>query len=204
MLDQLTIFYTDNIAGDLALLPRLYTFVQALKRQFDPNPLLLDLGKSCVPQAWTCAATGGRSTLVVLDGMGYHAANIIDVLAPDERRKLNGVVSTAMIGETDAWRYHVPPVHDDGIIVSALPTPALRLCVLLTPAEKTRIDERVLHLQAVEKGVVGVVQVDLSGTPILTHQSVETLPSDTRATPSITASVDFVESEARYYRDQEG
>ncbi len=92
---NLSILYTANIRGDLALLPRLYTFLKSLQadlRQFAPEDesevmlcavqprpvqtLLLDLGDSCAPDVWHCAATGGRSTLIALDAMGYHAANV--------------------------------------------------------------------------------------------------------------------------------
>lgn len=97
--DKLTILYTAKIRGDLTLLPRLYTFLQKLKAEAQHPVLLLDLGESCVDDVWHCAATGGRSTLVVLDGMGYHAANVTGFLEASQRDKLRTSLTTAMVDE---------------------------------------------------------------------------------------------------------
>ena len=98
----LTILYTHDLRGDLDALPRLYSFLRQLKAHYaseevvqvcalDPAQppgriLLLDLGESCAPEVWHCQVSGGRSTLVVLDGMGYDAARVDDA-ADRSRRK---------------------------------------------------------------------------------------------------------------------
>lgn len=197
LMDTLTIFYTGNIQGDLALLPRLYTFLQQLRRSQNAKPLLLDLGAACVPEVWHCAATGGRSVPIVLDGMGYHAANVQGMLAAAGRDKLKNLISMALVAEGHAWRFNMPPLRDDGILISTLPAPALKLCILLKPAEKTFIEDKILHLQRVGAGEVGIVNLDLSDEPQLIHQSIHVMPAHIAADITILAAVELVESEAK-------
>src|SRR5690349_16457301 len=69
-MDILPIIYTYQLRGDLAWLPRLYTFIrqlaQDIEQEYGTKPLLLDLGEACVPESWHCAATDGRSMLLAL------------------------------------------------------------------------------------------------------------------------------------------
>lgn len=196
-MNTLTIFYTGNLRGDLALLPHLYTFLQQLKRQQTTPPLLLDLGAACVPEVWHCAATGGRSVPMVLDGMGYHAANVQGMFAEDSRDKLKNLVSMALVDDAHAWRLHLPPVRDDGIVISTQPSPALRLCIVLRPAEKTSLEDKTLHLGAVNAGEVGSVIVNLADEPTLISQQIHLMPANTPADITIVAAVELVESEAK-------
>lgn len=195
-MNELTLFYTGQLEGDLALLPRLYTFLQRLKQAVGAPPLLLDQGHSCAPHVWHCAATGGRSTLVVLDGMGYHAANVAGFLAPAERLRLANTLTVAMIDERTSWRYHVPPVQDDDIIISAMPAPVHRLCIWLAPQPVTQVANRLLSLAPVQRGQVGEVQVDLRGEPTLRAHQVHTMPPGLPPDPTIAAAVELVEEEA--------
>ena len=94
---SLTLLYSGEIAGDLALLPRLYTFLQRLHPPQQQPTLLLDLGGSCANSAWHCRETGGRSTLIVLDGMGYHAANVAGALDREGRDKLAENVTMGLV-----------------------------------------------------------------------------------------------------------
>ena len=118
---SLTLRYSANIAGDLALLPRLHNFLQRLQAADGSRPLLLDLGGSCAESAWHCRATGGRSALIVLDGMGYHAANVAGALDADNREKLAGQVTLALVDCARDWAYHLPPVRDPSIVVTLRP-----------------------------------------------------------------------------------
>lgn len=197
MPDQITLMYTQDLQGDLALLPRLYTFIRQLQAQTGGRALLLDLGRSCLPQVWPCDVTGGRATLVVLDGMGYHAANVEGMLAVGSREHLKNSISTALVDAQHAWRYHLPPERDEGIIVSVVPTPALRLNIVLTPSHSTHLDGNTLHLQAVAKGQVGSAMVDLSGKPLLMQHEIVPMPDGLRPEPTIAAAVELVEAEAR-------
>lgn len=196
MLSALTIFYTQKIAGDLALLPYLYQFLQKLKREYDPTALLLDLGDSCADDVWHCQATGGRSTLIVLDGMGYHAANVQGLLADGEREKLKNSISMGLVTERQAWRYFVPPLRDEDILVASVPIPALRLCIVASPHHETKLENRTLYLQSVEKKQVGLIKIDLSAMSI-TEQDILSMPGSLRPDPTISAALELVEDEAR-------
>ncbi len=199
MPDTLTILYTQNLRGDLHVLPRLYSFIQKLKARYAARPLLLDLGASCQADVWHCDATGGRSTLVVLDGMGYHAANVNDLLAAGSRQRLKNLISTAMIDAQHSWRYDIPPERDEGIIVSLQPSPAMHLNILLQATDKTRLDSRTLHLRAVRGGEIGLAQVAAIGAaPTLTHSDVLRMPAELHPAPTISAAVELVEDEARF------
>lgn len=196
-LDELTIFYTYNLQGDLARLPKLYTFLQQLKREHAPRPLILDLGASCADDVWHCAATGGRSTLVVLDGMGYHAANVSDFLDSQQRHQLKRVISTGMVDAEHGWRLHLPPFRDDGIIVAGTETPALRLCIVAAPAEATTLNGGTLRLQAIDATQVGIVRLTLQDTPQLLSQTVVDVPDTLKPDATIAAAIEFVQDEAR-------
>ena len=161
---RLTLLYSANIAGDLALLPRLYTFLRQLQPPERQHTLLLDLGRSCSADIPHCRETGGRSTLIVLDGMGYHAANIAGALDRENRDKLAAIVTMGLVDEQDDWHYHVPPIRNKSIRVSLRPRDdEARLQIILQPAASTRVEGRALHLQAVSAGQVGEAVVDLRG-----------------------------------------
>lgn len=197
-LNQLTIFYTFGIAGDLALLPRLHAFMQTLRQRHTAPVMLLDLGESCAASSWTCEATGGRSVFVVLDGMGYHAANAT-ALTARSRDKLTAQVTLGLVDSSRAWRANQAPFNDGGIIASLQPTPAHTLCIQMQPAAKTALNDHLLTLAPLEKGSVGVVEVALFPSPHMTQTAVHSLPPDVRPDASISAAVEFVEDEARFY-----
>jgi hypothetical protein len=161
--------------------------------------LLLDLGASCADDVWHCAVTGGRSTLIVLDGMGYHAANVAGYLEASQHDKLRNSITTGMVDDKHSWRYHVPPVRDETIIISGIETPALALCIVAAPATETTFKSRTLWLQAIEKGQVGRVEVDVPALKILT-QTILDMPSGLKPDATIAASVEFVEEEAQFLR----
>lgn len=208
----LTILYTANLRGDLDLLPRLYTFIRQLKAQrvedetdvmlcpVEPPPqkvMLLDLGNSCASEVWHCAATGGRSTLMVLDAMGYHAAAVQLTNEGRERLKAN-TLTTAVVDENTYWQ-------DDGVLITldkkggeALPYHYLR--VVLTPSGKTQLGEKLLELEKVNAGQIGMARIDLTGKPRLIAQGIFEIPSGTLPDPTIAATVDFVTDEARYFQ----
>lgn len=197
---SLSLRYTAGIAGDLALLPRMFTFLQRLKAAEGQGALLLDLGGSCADSVWHCRATGGRSTLIVLDGMGYHAANVEGALDTENRGKLAEQVTLALVDAAQDWSYSVPPARDPGIVVRLRPRKcAARLQIALAPAPETRIKGNSLRLRQVEAGQVGEVVVDLRGRPRLVSATVHDMPPDTPPNPSIAGAVEFVEAEARYY-----
>jgi hypothetical protein len=200
-MQALTILYTQNIGGDLAMLPRLYRFLQSLKEQA-PQALLLDLGDSCSSELWHCAATKGRSTLMVLDAMGYHAANASS-LEDEAREILKSNTSMGLVTARQAWRYHLPPIQDDDILVAGTEIPALKLCIVASPSAENRLENRMLHLQTVNKGEVGMVKVDMDAMSIQ-ETAVFAMPSGLLPEATIAAAVELVEEEARFAQRRQG
>ena len=195
-LSTLSIAYTYGIRGDLGFLARLATRLKQL-RPLLGTPLLLDLGASCAPNIWHCDATQGRSMVVALDGVGYHALNLSEQLDETGRHKLEGIVTAGMVTARHAWRLHLPPHQDEGIVVASAPLPTLRLCIVCTPAPQTHLEAGVLTLQAPPAYQLGVVHLSLSPHPALLSQAIYTVPEDTPPDPSIAASLAFIEDEAR-------
>jgi hypothetical protein len=196
----LTVLYSHAIRGDLALLPRLHRFIRALRDEVEGRALLVDLGQSCDPAVWHCAATGGRSTLLVLDAMGYHAANVRGTLGAEDRARLAGQVTVRLVDEG----------HDhaqDGVLLTVherettwgLPYDVdMWLQVVLAPGEATTLQGGVLRLAAVTAGQIGVARV-AGGT---VQADVRTMPPETPPDPTIAGVVDFVIAEARYYQNR--
>lgn len=208
MQTPLIILYTHKLRGDLDALPRLYAFQKQLKAYYtseevvqvcalDPaqppgRVLLLDLGESCAPEAWHCPVTGGRSTLVVLDGMGYDAALVSD--APALRARMGDGVRMALVDEAN-------PHAVEDVLIAASANPAhAALQIALAPAETTRLDGNILRLAGLngsdQVGAALLTQV-IGGWSLMAHD-IHDLPRRTLPDPTITASVDFVVSEARY------
>ncbi|MGQ9889671.1 MAG: hypothetical protein ACUVSX_14455 [Aggregatilineales bacterium] len=192
MEEPLTIFYTGGLRGDLALLPRLCTFLRALRAELAPageRTLLFDLGEACVPGVWHCDATGGRSALLVLDALGYAAARA-DGLSAADRAKLTGnLLQLTPVDADHPWR-------DGSVCACALPEPGA-LCVVLAAAASTALDGHVLRLQGVRAGEIGAARVGPG--PALLSASVHTMPASTLPDATIAAVVDFVLDEARRF-----
>lgn len=215
----LHILYTSNLRGDLDMLPRLQTFIRYLKslpvddedevmicavQPQTPRVLMLDLGHACAPDVWHCKATDGRSTLIALDAMGYHAANVTDALTPESRIRLrNNLMAMALVDVECDFRY-------DNLLLktrSDAPRPEgegtgvrVDLNINLTPASVTHISSNTLHLADVQAGQVGTVQVSfLTGSPRLIAHGIFDLPTNTAPDPTIAATVDFIRIEARFY-----
>jgi hypothetical protein len=119
----LTVFYTHRLRGNLALLPRLFTFLRQLRGEHAAGmrALLIDLGESCAPDVFPCDVTGGRSTLIALDAMGYDAANVSKELAEAERVKLaNNFLHMILIDSQhtlggDDWHIGLEPRSPDDL-----------------------------------------------------------------------------------------
>ena len=196
---SLTLLYTSNLGGDIHLLPRLYTFIQRLKPARRPGLLLFDLGHAGADEVWHCRLTQGRSMLIALDGMGYHAANAAGALDPISRRKVEAQMTMALVDDARDWHYQVPPVIDRSITATVgLTDSAARLQICLSPADKTAVQGNVLYLGDVGGGQVGRVCLDLRSAPRITASGVHDMPADTLPNSSLAATVEFVESEARY------
>ncbi|MBI1276700.1 MAG: hypothetical protein GC179_01095 [Anaerolineaceae bacterium] len=227
MSNPLHILYTSNLRGDLDLLPRVHTFLRYLKslpidesdvmlcavQPQTPRILFLDLGNACSPDVWHCTATDGRSTLIALDAMGYHAANVTDALTPESRIRLrDNLLGMALVDPDHDF-------HQNDLLLTARregsqtfppsaflsPRPegegqGVRVSINLTPSPTTHITTDTLHLADVRAGQIGMAQVSfLMGAPTLNAKGIFDLLPDTAPDPTIAATVDFIRSEARFY-----
>ncbi len=190
----LAVLYTANLRGDLDLLPRLFTFLRELRARAEGVAVLLvDLGGSCAPEIWHCAVTGGRSMLIALDGMGYHAASVADTLAPGMRGRMSDLTQMALVDPEHPYAHSaaVQVVSGD----AAAQATAAPLVVRLDPAPATASDGRVLRLASVARGQVGRAILEdgkLAACDVLD------LPDAASPDPTIAGVVDFIVSEARY------
>jgi hypothetical protein len=184
-MQETLILYTSQLRGQIELLPMLFTFMRTLRAQYSAErTLLLDLGGACADDIWHCAATEGRSMLIVMDAMGYHAANVNGYLSADGRAKVAGVVSLSLVTEA------APYIQQDG------------LRIWLTLTERTQRINGDLRLAKLMARQVGLVRVSAAGT-LSTHQALE-LPPNTAPDPTIAGVVDFVLNEAAFYRKKKG
>ena len=205
---QLSILYTYNLRGDLDRLPRLHTFLRTLRAQvqrFEDDAavdvcaltppvrqvLLVDIGSSCSADVWHCAVTGGRSTVIVLDAMGYDAVHVSGARAPGARERLTDAVQLALV---DAGGGLTLPE----LCVTAAPLADKHsLQLVLQPRDEAVLAGNLLYPARIAGDEVGVLHI-ASGTPRLSAFHRFTLPASTPPDPTIAGTVDFVLSEARY------
>jgi hypothetical protein len=198
----LTILYTHRLRGDLTLLPRIYTFMRRLRAEHaaDGMTLRLDLGDSCAPEVFPCALTGGRSTLIALDAMGYDAANVEGWLSSEDRIRLE--TSHLSMGLVDASH----PMHMSGLRISVSPvnrpsnqTRKQGLEISLRAGETTSLDIENLHLAAIHSREVGMARIEpATSRPRLAAHQTFVLPDQTLPDPTIAATIEFILNEARY------
>lgn len=199
----LTILYTHRLRGDLGLLPRLYTFIGRLRAEHADGgrTLLLDLGESCAPDVFPCALTGGRSTLIALDAMGYDAANVRGTLGGEDRARLEAMfLNIALIDEAHRLEKH-------GVVVGhAAGNSDAALYLEIDPADSTTLADGRLRLAGIECGQVGMVRLDsekVSGWR-LAAEGIFATPPDVRPTPTISGMIEMILSEARYTQKRQG
>lgn len=200
MAESLTILYTQNLRGNFNLAAHLGRWLRDLRTQYAAGmrTLLLDLGNASDPTSWHHQLTVGRSTLFVLDAMGYHAINasgtIEGTLAPALREAYRLAILSP---ESDWWDERGEfKVH---CIVSELPhqSEESALGISLTPASETQLASGFLRLSHLPAGSVGRVQLRLEeNNAEMVEQEEHPLPDDILPEPSISATVDFVLSEA--------
>ncbi len=191
----MNIIYTHQLTGNLAHLPRLFTHIRQISAQMPTKPLLIDLGGACSPTQWHCEITEGRSALIVLDAMGYHGANVADMLTPHSYAKLKDQVALALVDETgsavvkDVLMAVSPYTQEDD-------TPSLKIC--LTAGDKTGFVGDWLYLTSIASDEVGIVQIDGD----VVHHRIEKILASTPSDPTISGVVDFVLAEARFYQSK--
>ncbi|MCL4249581.1 MAG: hypothetical protein KJ065_15670 [Anaerolineae bacterium] len=201
---SLVVIYTHRLRGDLALLPRLYTFLRRLRGDYAAygRVLLLDLGASCAPDVFPCALTGGRSILIALDAMGYDAANVAGQLSAEDRARLDA--SHLQMALVDAAH----PYHKDGVVVTVglkQTVSANEVRIDIDPTSESHVEGGILRLGSVEQGQVGLVRLRLDhGRVRLEETHTLEMPADVTPDPTIAGAVEFILGEARNLQRKQG
>jgi len=190
---SMNILYTYQLNGNLAYLPRLFTHIQAISAQMTTKPLLLDLGASCHSSLWHCDVTEGRSMLIVLDAMGYHGANIVNLLTTTSYLKLKDQVTLALVDENAPQQ-----IMNTTLAIKPIPVTNTSLKICITPTDTTGWRDGWLHFGKIAGDEIGIVQID--GDTI--HHSITKIPANTAPNPIISGVVDFVLAEARLYQNK--
>ena len=140
--------------------------------------------------------------LLVLDAMGYHVANAIGYLTEAGKTKLiENLLRMSTLLEGEEWMLNGVWVTTD-----AYATPDdWPLQIVLLPAPETKLEQRILYLETVNSGQVGVVRLgpaDGNGRLTIHDFTIHAMPTTTLPDPTIAATVDFVLSEARRYQQR--
>lgn len=179
-------------------LPRIYTALQRIEQAQGIKALRLNLGTACTPAIWHCEATQGRSMPMAFDVMGYHAVGVMG-MAESSRFRLKGVVTLGLVDARHTWRYQAAGVTDETILVASEPTPAMRLCIVLHPADEIRLADGILSLTPPPSNHAGYVHIDLTAQPKLIRRAEFPLDMQARPDPTITAALELIEEEARSF-----
>jgi hypothetical protein len=203
-----TVLYTAHLAGEIALLPRLFTLISQECRAASGPVILLDLGDTCAVEAWVCRATQGRAPFLVLDSMGYDGALIggpeAVPIPPSSLRQLLGKLIMPVI----VWN-RTGTITKRGITVTLAPGNA----PLPDQGPVIRIDRSTAALP--ESGAPGVMlgdvaqgqlaRVDLAWPEWFVQSArVIELEVGTPVDPTVAAVVELVENEARTIAQQGG
>jgi hypothetical protein len=203
-----TLLYTAHLAGEIALLPRLFTLIGQERRAAAGPVILLDLGDTCAVEAWICRATQGRAPFLVLDSMGYDGAVIggpeAVPIPPSSLRQLLGKLIMPVI----VWN-RTRSITKRGVTVTLAPGsdshpdqgPVIRIDRAAPALPEIGVPG--LTLGDVAQGQIA--RVDMAW-PAWTVQSarVTNVEPDTPVDPTVAAVVELVENEARLYAQQGG
>ncbi|PJF36819.1 MAG: hypothetical protein CUN49_03475 [Candidatus Thermofonsia Clade 1 bacterium] len=214
---HISLFYTVALKGNLALLPRLFTFLSRERAAVQGLSLLVDMGCACTPEAWICQATDGRAMLVAMDSMGYDAFHIgaRDPLyqAPHIVEALQRLIVTRFAA--GPWsvlvkRQGVQVALANGAQMAraAAELPEADLLIGLRYSEQAAVQaewqapqRRLLFDCGETHAQIGRLDVKIAPTApyieLIAHRAL-TLPDHTPPHPTISGVIDFVQSEARY------
>ncbi len=221
---HLSLFYTVALKGDLALLPRLFTFLSRQRAAVRGLSFLVDMGCACAPEAWICQATAGRGMLVAMDGMGYDAfhVGVRDPLyrAPHIIEGLQRLIVTRFAAggwsvQVERGGVRVGFANAAQMARAAADLPDVDLLIGLRYTDQAVMQ---LEWQAGQRRLLfdcgerqsQIGRLDLTLLPEAPYLTVQghaalSLPEGTPPDPTISGVIEFVQSEARYAeRKREG
>lgn len=204
----ITFLATAHIAGQLSLLPRLFTLIRQERRQAPGPVVLLDLGDTCAAGAWICQVTLGRAPFLVLDSMGYDAAIIGGPeTAPIPPSSLRLLVDQ-MLMPVVIWnrprtltRRGITFTLAPGTSATSTPAPATLVVDRTSPMPPKIGDPPVLG--DVAQGHLACVEVAWPAWKVRAARLLA-LDADIPPDPTIAAVVALVESEARQFAHLQG
>jgi hypothetical protein len=219
----LSLFYTAALHGDLALLPRLFTFLRQQRAAVQGISLLVDMGCACTPEAWICQATDGRGMLVAMDGMGYDAFHVgvrdplyrrPDLIEGLQRLIVTGFAAGPWSAVINRQGLHICFANGAQMARAAAEAPLADVLIGLRYTDQAviqaewRAPQRWVFLDCGdEQRHIG--RVDLTLLPDAPYikvlgQTALGLPEGTPPDPTMTGVIDFVQSEARYAERKRG
>jgi hypothetical protein len=117
---HMTLLYTSRLRGRIDGLPRLFSLLQrerAAAARISSTVIVLDLGESCVRDAWLCEATAGRALLVAMDAFGTDGFYLdrADPLSDDPQvlGKLRAVIVTPVFSEDQPLTFNKRIINAD-------------------------------------------------------------------------------------------
>lgn len=200
MAESLTVLYTQNLRSNFNLAARLGRWLRELRAQYAPGmrTLLLDLGKASDPNSWHHQLTAGRSTLFVLDALGYHAINAKGTIHETLSPTIQGAFRLAILAPDRDWRDERGEyLVRCSVAEFSRQSGQSSLEISLTPAADTQLTSGFLRLSQLPADCVGRVRLRLRENHTeLEEREAHPLPNDMLPEPSISATVDFVLTEA--------
>lgn len=202
MAEQITVLYTYNLGGALERFPRVATALRRLRGEAEGQTLLLDAGNACDPSAEPCALTDGRAAPILLDAMGYDAANVSGYLTDAGRAALRqNYLNVALVDEPH------PYISGEGLAFASVPPAAQphRLHIAMEVGTATGLSDGptlnriyTLTLGALDTWAIGraVVEFDGDATRLLRDEMIP-VALTTRPDATIAGAVDFVRDEVR-------
>ncbi len=199
---ELVILYTANLHADFARMARFATQIQAIRGQYGPEPhpiLLLDIGQAWSTDVWVSRVTEHRAPYLVLDAMAYHVAHA-DGLNVGAILGLQGVVQLQLMDHTIVRRWQWRD-----IVVNIGPR-AVEPCVRWNWESSSSGEDwyqggrGCLTLFPVD----GIGHLEVSYPDMTVQQAtLHAVLSGTRPDPTIVATTEYVEREARFYESKQ-
>lgn len=186
------IIYTAHLHAQFEWMPHIFTQIRQLR---EPPTLLLDLGGVSAPEHWICQATENRAAYLILDAMGYHAA-YADGLTTGAIIGLQPQVQVRLLDNSifyrwkwREWSLNVGPTAPAPSVTWPIDQPDAQV-----QSGRLVLEPRVNHL--------GLLRVQWPEMTILESTYIPfdlSVPPD----PTITAAIEFVEREARFYEQKQ-